>query len=156
MTEKRNWHELPRDEVFEVLDTGFCGLSEEEAEQRLEQYGPNVVESGDKISKWDILWAQLKNPLVLVLVIAAVISLLAGKNADAIVIAVVIVVNTLIGFFQEFQAEEALDALMSQAAPEADVVRKAKGSDDCVEISIPAEKVVPGDIILLDAGAKVP
>lgn len=156
MTEKRNWHELPRDEVFEILDTGFCGLSEEEAEQRLEQYGPNVVESGDKISKLDILWAQLKNPLVLVLVVAAIISLLAGKNADAIVIAVVIVVNTLIGFFQEFQAEEALDALMSQAAPEADVVRKAKDSDDCVEISIPAEKVVPGDIILLDAGAKVP
>jgi P-type Ca2+ transporter type 2C len=156
MKEHTNWHELPRDDIFERLETGFCGISEDEAARRLEEYGPNVVESGDKVSKLDILWAQLKNPLVLVLVIAAIISLLAGKNADAIVIAVVIVVNTLIGFFQEFQAEAALEALMSQAAPEADVVRKRDGADECVEFSIPADQVVPGDIILLDAGAKVP
>jgi P-type Ca2+ transporter type 2C len=156
MKENTHWHELPRDEIFDMLETDFCGISEEVAASRLEEYGPNVVESGDKISKLEILWAQLKNPLVLVLVIAAIISLLAGKNADAIVIAVVIIVNTLIGFFQEYQAEEALEALMSQAAPEADVVRKKAGSDECIEMSIPAAQVVPGDIILLDAGAKVP
>ncbi len=156
METKGNWHELPRDEIFEILDTGFCGISAEDAAQRLEEYGPNVVESGDKISKLDILWAQLKSPLVLVLVVAAIISLIAGKNADAIVIAVVILVNTLIGFFQEYRAEEALEALMSQAAPEADVVRRMDGGEDCIDVSIPASEVVPGDIILLDAGDKVP
>jgi P-type Ca2+ transporter type 2C len=150
------WYQLPRDEVYEKLDTGFCGLSTDEAARRLEEYGPNTVESGEKISKLEILWAQIKNPLVLVLVVAAVISLIAGKMADAIVIAVVIVVNTLIGFFQEYQAEKALDALMSQAAPEADVVRKSAGDEECIEMTIPAKEVVPGDIILLDAGAKVP
>jgi len=156
MDEHKRWHEMARDEIFEVLDTGFCGISEEEAEQRLEKYGPNRVESGDKISKLEILWAQLVNPLVLVLVIAAIISLIAGKNADAIVIAVVIIVNTLIGFFQEYRAEEALEALMSQAAPEADVVRQFKGKEKCFDMSIPAERIVPGDIILLNAGDKVP
>ena len=156
MKEQKRWHELPRDEIFEMLNTGFCGISEAEANQRLEEYGPNIVESGDKISKLEILWAQLKNPLVLVLVIAAIISLIAGKNADAIVIAVVIVVNTLIGFFQEYQAEEALEALMSQAAPEADVTRRVDGNEECIEMTIPAERVVPGDMLLLDAGDKVP
>ena len=156
MSEERRWHELSRDEVFEILETEFCGLTEKEASQRLEEYGPNVFESGDKVSRLEILWAQLKNPLVLVLVVAAIISLIAGKNADAIVIAVVIVFNTLIGFFQEFQAEEALEKLLSQAAPEADVVRRAGEEDECIEMSIPAAEVVPGDMILVDAGAKVP
>jgi P-type Ca2+ transporter type 2C len=156
MKEQKRWHELPRDEIFEILNTGFCGISEKEAQGRLEEYGPNIVESGEKISKLEILWAQLKNPLVLVLVIAAIISLIAGKNADAIVIVVVIVVNTLIGFFQEYQAEEALEALMSQAAPEADVSRRVYDNDECIEMTIPADRVVPGDILLLDAGDKVP
>jgi len=156
MHEQKRWHELKRDEIFELLETEFCGISEEEAERRLEKYGPNQIESGDKISKLEILWAQLVNPLVLVLVIAAIISLVAGKNADAIVIAVVIIVNTLIGFSQEYQAEEALEALKSKAAPEADVVRQFKGKDKCFDMSIPAERIVPGDIILLDAGDKVP
>ncbi len=156
MIEKHRWHELGRDDVFEILETEFCGLTEQDAAQRLEEYGPNVVESGDKVSKLEILWAQLKNPLVLVLVVAAFISLIAGKNADAIVIGVVIVVNTLIGFFQEYRAEAALEALMSQAAPEADVVRRAGDEGECIEMSIPAAEVVPGDIILVNAGAKVP
>ena len=156
MKEEVRWYQLPQDEVYEKLDTDFCGITEDQAKQRLEDYGPNVVESGERISKLEILLAQVKNPLVVVLVVAAIISLIAGKNADAIVIAVVIVVNTLIGFFQEYRAEEALGALMSQAAPEADVVRRVDGGEECIEMSIPSAEVVPGDVILLDAGAKVP
>jgi len=156
MKDNKRWHELPRDEIFEILDTGFCGITDKEADQRLEKYGPNLVESGEKVSRLEILWAQLKNPLVLVLVIAAIISIIAGKNADAIVIGVVIVVNTLIGFFQEYRAEEALEVLMSQSAPEADIVRQVADDEDCIEMVIPAERIVPGDIILLDAGDKVP
>jgi len=91
-----------------------------------------------------------------VLLAAAGISLLAGKTADAIVIAVVILFNTAIGFFQEYRAEEALESLKAQAAPEADVLRDCPEVRDCIELSIPTGRIVPGDIILLDAGARVP
>lgn len=90
------------------------------------------------------------------LLAAAGISLLAGKTADAIVIAVVILFNTAIGFFQEYRAEEALESLKAQAAPEADVLRDCPEVRDCIELSIPTGRIVPGDIILLDAGARVP
>ncbi|NBD36432.1 MAG: HAD-IC family P-type ATPase, partial [Chloroflexi bacterium] len=103
-----------------------------------------------------ILWAQVKNPLVFVLLAAAAISLVAGKTADAIVIGVVILVNTLIGFFQEYQAEAALESLKEQAAPEAEVVRECPEVGNCVEMRIPTAEIVPGDVILLDAGGRVP
>lgn len=153
---ERAWHTLETDEVFEILDAEECGLQRAEAERRLETYGPNQIETGVTISKLEILWAQIKNPLVAVLVMAAAISLAAGKTADAIVIGVVIIVNTLIGFFQEYQAEEALLALQSKAAPEAEVLRCIPGKGDWIEMRIPAAEVVPGDVILLDAGDKVP
>ncbi|MFW6115858.1 MAG: HAD-IC family P-type ATPase [Chloroflexota bacterium] len=86
----------------------------------------------------------------------AVISLTAGKTADAIAIGVVIIVNTLIGFFQEYQAEEALQALQSKAAPEAEVLRDCPDRGACIEMRVPATQIVPGDVVLLDAGDKVP
>jgi hypothetical protein len=97
-----------------------------------------------------------QEPLVFVLLAAAAISLLAGKTADAIVIGVVIVVNSLIGFFQEYRAEAALEALKAQAAPEAEVVRDCPDVGECVEMRIPTAEIVPGDVILLDAGARCP
>lgn len=127
-----------------------------EVERRLVEFGPNEIESVHKVSKLVILWAQIKNPLVFVLLAAAAISILAGKTADAIVIGVVIVVNSLIGFFQEYRAEEALEALKAQAALEAEVVRDCPDVGECVEMRIPTAEIVPGDIILLDAGSKVP
>ncbi len=156
--EETAWHALEVDEVLDILDTGTHGISEEEAKQRLAEYGPNDFATGEKVSKLEILLAQIKNPLVLVLVMAAAISLVAGKQADAIVIAVVIVVNTLIGFFQEYKAEEALEKLKSRAAPEAEVIRDCdvEGSRQCVEMRVDATHIVPGDVLLLDAGDKVP
>ncbi len=157
MTEQeRLWHTLGIEETFDALDTGSHGLKREEAERRLEAVGPNEIETAEKISKWEILLAQVKNPLVFVLMAAAIISLLAGKTTDAIVIVVVIVLNTLIGFFQEYRAEEALEALKSQAAPEAEVVRYSVELGEPVERRIPTRGIVPGDLILLYAGAKVP
>jgi Ca2+-transporting ATPase len=155
-TEKRLWHTLELEEVFAALEAGPGGLKEDEAARRLEEYGPNELESAHKVSKLAILWAQVKNPLVFVLLAAAAISLLAGKTTDAIVIGVVIIVNSLIGFFQEYSAEEALESLKAQAAPEAEVVRDCPDVGECVEMRIPAAEIVPGDIILLDAGSKVP
>jgi len=152
---QRRWHALELDEVFSRLDSAHDGLTEDEAERRLEEHGPNQIESAEGISKLAILVAQFRNPLVYVLIAAGAISLLAGKTADAIVITVVILVNSLIGFFQEYRAEEALESLKAQAALEAEVVRSCPDVDDCLEYRIPASEVVPGDVILLDAGSKV-
>ncbi|MGC9397388.1 MAG: cation-transporting P-type ATPase [Anaerolineae bacterium] len=101
MTKQQLWHTLELEEVFTALEASPSGLETDEAARRLEEYGPNELESAHKVSKLAILWAQIKNPLVFVLLAAAAISLLAGKTADAIVIGVVIIVNSLIGFFQE-------------------------------------------------------
>jgi len=150
------WHTLENDEVFDILDSDRTGLTSAEAERRLEKYGPNEIESGEEVSKLEILWAQLKNPLVGVLLVAAVISLAAGKTIDAIVIGVVIIVNSLIGFFQEYQADKALHALQSKAAPEAEVLRDCPDEGGCIEERIPASQVVPGDVIVLNSGDKVP
>ncbi len=152
----QEWHTLETDEVFQLLNSDRTGLTSAEAERRLEEYGPNEIEGAEEVRKLEILWSQLKNPLVGVLLVAAAISLVAGKTIDAIVIAVVIIVNTLIGFFQEYQAEEALQALQSKAAPEAAVLRDCPDVGGCVEERIPARQVVPGDVIVLGAGDKVP
>jgi Ca2+-transporting ATPase len=152
---QRLWHTLEVEDVYTTLDANPNGLDASEVERRKLEYGPNEIESGHKVSKLAILWAQVKNPLVYVLLVAAIISILAGKTADAIVIAVVILVNSMIGFFQEYRAEEALESLKAQAAPEAEVIRISSGGKP-IEMSIPTQQIVPGDIILLDAGSKVP
>lgn len=156
MEQKHQWHNYEVEKTLEELNSRYEGLTVPEAEERLQEHGFNKIERGDRVSKLEILISQVKSPLVYVLVGAAIISLLAGKNIDAIVIGFVILLNTLIGFFQEYQAEQALEALMARAAPKAEVVRKPEDRDNYMEMSLPAEYVVPGDIILLDEGAKVP
>ncbi len=152
--ETQAWHSLAVEEVFEVLETGPKGLSQEEAKKRLEKYGRNEVAKTQETSWIRILLHQLINPLVAVLVVAGVIALLAGEVIDTIVIAVVILVNTAIGFFQEYRAESAIEALRSRAAPQADVLRCEEG-DRCTDLSIDTAEVVPGDIILLEAGDRI-
>ncbi len=153
---EQQWHTLNTDETISALEAHQEGLTVAEAEKRLEEYGLNELEGDRKISKLDILLSQVKNPLVYVLVAAGIISLIAGKNTDAIVIGAVIIFNTLIGFFQEYRAEEALEALKSQAAPEAEVIRKPEDSEEYIEMTVPAKYVVPGDVILMDEGDRVP
>ena len=156
MNPEPQYHALSVPDALQRLETSRDGLSQAQVEERLARYGPNVIEAEKKISVLGLLLHQVKSPLVAVLVGAALISIVAGKTIDAIVIAVVIVVNTLIGFFQEYQAEAALEALKSQAAPEAEVIRECPNVGVCIEQQVPAAAVVPGDIILLDAGSKAP
>jgi P-type Ca2+ transporter type 2C len=154
METNRSWHSMSVEETFEALETKPKGLTEAEVKARLEKYGRNEVET-EAGSTWvKILLHQLINPLVAVLVVAAVIALLAGKTIDTIVIGVVILVNTAIGFFQEFRAESAIEALRSRAAPQADVLRCEEG-DRCTDVSVDTAEIVPGDIILLEAGDKI-
>ena len=156
MDTDRQWHTLSAEETYEALDAQYKGLQVAEAENRLEEFGENKLQKEHEVSKLDILISQVKDPLIYVLVAAAIISLIAGEELDAIAIGAVIIINTLIGFFQEYRAEESLEALMAQAAPEAEVIRKPEDREDYMEMSLPAAYVVPGDIILLDEGYRVP
>lgn len=126
------------------------GLTEEEAAARLAQYGPNELlkQSGPTI--WQKLVAQLKNFLIVLLLMAAAISLLLGEGSDAIVIFFVILLNTVLGIVQELKAEKALAALESLSAPTAKVYREGKTRE------VPASQLVPGDLILFNAGAFIP
>jgi P-type Ca2+ transporter type 2C len=155
MMEEKAWYQMEVDEAFESLKSKRDGLTNEEAAKRLEEYGRNKIEEEGDTGWLKILIHQFINPLVFVLVVAAVIALVADKMIDTIVIGVVIIVNAAIGFFQEFRAEAAISALRKRAAPKADVLRCENG-DDCEQTSIPAEEVVPGDVILLESGDKVP
>lgn len=155
MEEEKAWYKLEIDETFDSLESSKDGLTSKEAEKRLDEYGRNELEQETDSGWIKILVHQFINPLVFVLVVAALIALVAGKMIDTIVIGVVIIVNAAIGFFQEFKAEAAISALRKRAAPLADVLR-CKDGGDCEQTSIPAEEVVPGDVILLEAGDKVP
>jgi Ca2+-transporting ATPase len=150
------FHVLTVEEALDRLDSHEHGLAQEEVEDRLEQYGPNEIKAEEKVSVLALLWSQIMNPLVGVLVMAALVSLAANKTTDAIVIGVVIVVNTLIGFSQEYKAETALEALKSRSAPEAEVIRECLEVSECIEERVPATQIVPGDIIVLGAGDRVP
>ncbi|MCW4047867.1 MAG: HAD-IC family P-type ATPase [Candidatus Bathyarchaeota archaeon] len=156
MVQETVWHNLSVEEVFKQLNTSERGLTTAEVEKRLQIYGANELEEEKKTLTWALLARQLKSPLVVVLVAAALISLFVGKYIDMTVIAVVIALNTAIGFFQEYKAEAALEALKTMAAPEAEVIRDCPETGGCVEMRVKTREIVPGDIIDLDAGDKVP
>ena len=128
----------------------FAGLSSEEAKKRLNEYGPNILPENPPPSNLAILLSQLKSPLVYILIFAALISLFLGEYQDAIVISLAVFINTILGFFQERRAENALFALKKLIQPKAKVVRDGKRQ----VVSI--EDVVPGDICIINSGDKVP
>ncbi len=156
MSDKIPFHALSVEETFEALETGPRGLSESEVERRLEEYGPNEVETEERVAWPEILLAQFVNPLIVVLFVAAVVALLAGEPLDAGVVGAVIVINAILGFTMEYRAERALTSLREQAAPEAEVLRCPEGDGDCIEMTVDRANVVPGDVILLESGDRVP
>ncbi len=124
-------------------------MSEEQARKRLEKTGMNLLEAEEGIGPLRLLAQQFHNPLIYLLMGAAVLSLLVEHRVDAVVIGVVIVVNAVLGFVQEWRAEGALDALREMAAPQARVLREGKSTQ------INSDLVVPGDILLLETGDRV-
>jgi len=144
------WHSLPYERAFEQLVSGTSGLSTEEAAKRLSEYGPNRLKPAKKKSSLLRFLEQFKNVLIYVLLIAGVITTLLGHWVDSGVILGVVVINAIIGFIQEGKAEKALDAIRNMLSQQAMVKRDDKF------ISMPAEQVVPGDVVLLQSGDKVP
>ncbi|MGW5698878.1 HAD-IC family P-type ATPase, partial [Streptomyces asiaticus] len=127
-----------------------AGLSGEEAARRLGEYGANVVARERRTPVWRRVLQQLRDPLIVVLLVAAVLTLTTGDFPDASVILLVITVNTVAGVVQEVRAERAVAALTALSAPTARVIR------DGGECSVPAAHVVPGDLVLLGEGDIVP
>lgn len=149
--EKRHWHHLSKEETVNQLQSHLeRGLTEKEALRRYEMVGPNILTVKKKISPLAIFFAQFTDFMVLVLIAATIISGLLGEYADAITILAIIVINSILGFVQEFRAEKSLDALKKIIAPEARVKR------DGITRKIAASQVVPGDLILLDTGDVIP
>lgn len=126
------------------------GLSSNEAKSRLEKYGENKLASKPKKTGIQIFMSQLKDPMIFILLVAALVSGIMGEISDAIIILLVIFINAIVGTVQESKAEKALEALKKLSTPKAIVKR------DGVSIEIPSENVVPGDIIILDAGRYIP
>ena len=132
------------------MATTVVGLSSAEAHERLVRYGPNVAPTARRVTWPQRLLQQLRDPLILVLLVAVVLTLLTGDHPDAIIIAIVIVANTAVGLAQEIKADNALVALQAMTAPDARVVR------DGAIVAVDAENLVPGDVILLGEGDIVP
>ena len=121
-----------------------------EAQHRLAVSGPNELQAADRISPWAILLEQFQNVLIIILLVATVLSAFLGHGVEAIAIAVIVLFAVVLGFVQEFRAERAIEALRRMAAPTATVLR------DGQELEVPARDLVPGDVILLRAGDRVP
>jgi Ca2+-transporting ATPase len=144
------WHEMTVENTLQSLHSTTRGLSDDEAARRLIEFGPNELKAADRVSPLMILLEQFKNVLIVILLVATVLSFSLGHQLEAIAIAVIVLFAALLGFVQEYRAERAIEALRDMAAPTASVIR------DGVEGEIPARNLVPGDIILLAAGDKVP
>ena len=142
----KEWYQISAEDVMENMDTTINGLAEEEAAGRLKTYGENVLAEGKKKTLLQVFLGQFADLLVAILIVAAVISAFSGNMESTIVILVVIVLNAVLGTVQYKKAEKSLESLKSLSSPNAKVLRLG------TKVEIPAKQVVPGDILLLEAG----
>lgn len=149
-TEKTLWHNLPAEDVTEKLDSSENGITDEEAADRLNSYGPNKLPEGKSRSALMRFLLQFHNVLIYVLMVAAVITAMLDHWIDTWVIVAVIFVNAIIGFVQEGRAEKALEGIRKMLSLDATVLRNGNRK------TVDAEELVPGDIVLLESGDKVP
>lgn len=145
-----NWHTFPVEEVLKQTDGSLQGLSAELAEKKLQEHGKNELQSKTKTSPLKLFLRQFADVMIVVLLAAAVISFFIGEAADTIVIVFIVVLNAVIGFIQEYRAGKAMEALQQMAAPSSKVLRNGSTTE------IPSSELVPGDIVLLEAGNMIP
>lgn len=144
------WYQLSVKDVLQKLGSSEKGLSEVEVKKRLTQYGLNKLKEKEKINRIKLILHQFSSPLIYILIIAGFITILLKEYIDSGVIFAVIILNAIIGYFQEYKAEESVRALKKLVVPKAKVIR------DGIEKEINSEELVPGDIVLLFSGNKVP
>ncbi|QSZ28003.1 calcium-translocating P-type ATPase, SERCA-type [Aceticella autotrophica] len=131
-------------------DLNLNGLTEQEAQKRFLKFGPNVLEGSKKITPFEIFLDQFKDFIVMVLLAATLFSALMGEVADALTITIIVILNAILGFIQEYRTEQSLEALKKLAAPTTKVIRNG------VQKEISVERVVMDDIIILEAGDRIP
>ncbi len=144
------WHNQPSSLVLEEVQSRDDGLSGTEANIRLTHYGHNRLPQAKARTWYARLWSHINNMLIWIMLVSAFIAAALGHGVDAAVILLVIVVNTVIGYVQEGKAEKALDAIRSMVAPRASVLRDGKRR------TLDADEIVPGDLVILEAGDRVP
>ncbi|WP_437309786.1 cation-translocating P-type ATPase [Sorangium sp. So ce388] len=144
------WHTLPASEALSRTESASSGLAIDEAARRLKDVGPNVIQRAKGDSALKLLFRQINDPLIYVLLASAALAMIMGEAIDGSVVLAVVVLNTAIGFVQELRAGKAIEALAGMVPQSATVVRGGERS------VIPAADVVPGDVVVLEAGDKVP
>jgi len=145
-----NWHRLSVEEIFKIQGSSPQGLYASAAEERLLQTGPNQLIEGKKKTIAGIFLSQFKDVMILILIAAAIVSAIIGDLTDTIVILVIVVLNAVLGFFQEYRAEKAIQVLKQMTVTRAKLLRNG------TRTWLHATGLVPGDIVLLEAGDAVP
>ncbi|ADJ26233.1 ATPase, P-type (transporting), HAD superfamily, subfamily IC [Dehalogenimonas lykanthroporepellens BL-DC-9] len=145
-----NWHALSGTEVLQRLEAVISGLTDQQAEERLARGGPNEMTAKPRKPVIVVFLQQFLNPLIYVLMAAAAVSAATGHFIDALVILTILLINATIGYVQETRAEKAMDALKQMAAPQSQVRRSGR------IVKIPSRDIVPGDIIIVEAGDRIP
>ncbi len=145
-----NFQDLSIKEILHNLKTAHNGIAEDEAEKRLSKYGKNVLPEKKRFTSLDVAIRQLKSPLVYILLVAAFISFSLGELVDTGVILFAVFLNTIVGFIQEVKAENSLEKLKEMIEHRSRVIR------DGIEKEINSANIVPGDIVILRAGDRVP
>jgi Ca2+-transporting ATPase len=142
-------HAIEAHQVLQSLQSSQEGLSEQEAQSRLQEFGLNELRRERRITPLEIFFNQFKSFLIVILIFASAISFALGEVADALVISFILILNAILGFVQEYRAEKAIEALKRLAAPKAKAIRDGK------ETVIEATEVVPGDILLFETGDRI-
>jgi len=150
LIEQKAWHSMNIGEVLESLNSGPNGLTEEEAKRRLQEYGLNELVAEKKATPLKLLLAQFKNILIVILIVATAFSAMVGELLDAAVILIIILASAGLGFIQEYRAEKAIEALKKMLSPTITAMR------DGSEKEILSKELVPGDLVLLEVGDKIP
>jgi len=145
-----NWYQLDINRIFADLNTSEHGLADTEIRERLEKFGPNKLAEEGKISKLKILLHQFTSPLIYILLIAAVVTAFLQEYKDTGVIVAILLLNAIVGYIQEYKAEKNVRALKTMVVARARVLRDGK------ELEINSEDLVPGDIVFLASGSRVP
>mgnify|MGYP001485398904 FL=1 len=137
-------------DVLKEVDSSINGISEEEAKNRLNKYGYNELKEGEKTPIWKMFLENFKDPLVIILLIAAIVQMFLGEFVESLIIFVVVILNAVLGVTQTRKAESSLDSLKKLSSPNAKVIRNGKKS------TIPVKELVVGDIVFLEAGDYIP
>ena len=150
MVSLSSYWSVPLEQLLSKLHTSRIGLSQADAQRRLEEYGPNILKAGSQVTPLSLLLSQFKSPLVLILVFAAIISIIAGEWPDALIVLAIVLGSTTLGFVQEYRASNAIEKLRSTLTLKSSVMRDGQAT------MLLSERIVPEDVVRLSAGSLIP